>query len=105
MEARYIDKKEIVITQEGIEVRHPGDVVVGESEEGTEVRQLHGATPKNPDSSWDAGRPIEVMGEDRHFVVNRLRIKKTRDMDTALPQEVLRRRKKLILDRMKQERS
>lgn len=105
MKATYVDKKTIVTTSEGNEILEPGDITKEEVVAGSDVQQLHGATPKNPGEIWETGRPLEVITKDKKFTVNRSRLNNTySDMDHALPKEILSRRKKLIMDRMKQER-
>lgn len=105
MKAKYVDQKTIVTTREGIEILEAGDITEAPTAKGTDVRQLHGAPRTETDERWNEGRPLEVITNEKKFVVRRSRMNnRMGDMDSALPRDVLARRKKLVLDRMKQER-
>lgn len=93
-------------TEDGIRLTRAGDVVLGEDDDGPDVIVVPGRIPRAPGPEWSGGRPLEVITKEKRFVVSRFRVQdKPVDMDCALPREVLTRRKQLIRDRTKQERS
>ena len=108
--AKIIEKRTISQTEEGHVILEAGDIITEDIENAKEIeslRKVNGATKriKKP-TEWQSGRPLEYILNNIKKKVSSNRIQKTYgDMDAVLPPKILARRKKLVLDRMKQERS
>ena len=104
---KRLETPTVIITEEGNIIAEAGEFTE-EDVPGTEVEsihQLYGRKPKNPSALWDAGRPLDaVIKGERQLISRGFMREPGADMDCVLPREVLHRRKKLIRDRMKQER-
>ena len=106
MKGRYVGSRSIMTTEEGIRMLQPGDVVADEDDPDTKATPVPGRIPEDTSGVWAAGRPLHVVANDKKFIVSRMRARdKVLDMDAAIPREILARRKKLVMDRYKQERT
>lgn len=105
---RLATKDVIVNTKEGNKLVKAGDVVEEAIPAGEKIdflEQVKGVKPKKYTSVWAGGRPLKmVVGEIEKVISVNRREHSMGDMDAVLPKGILARRKKLILDRMRQER-
>ena len=102
-----VKKDTVLVTPEGNIPLKAGDIITKEIVQHDEIEELKlykGGKPKDADNVWDAGWPFVL--NDNKSMFSRLRDRRTYgDMDSVLPPEILARRKRLVLDRMKQERN
>ena len=102
-------KKTVMVTEEGNVLLEAGDIITEDISATQEIDSLKKTNRSYPDDKaveWKSGRPYDLIVSGIKKRVSSNRVHKTYgDMDVVLPSKILARRKKLVLDRMRQERS
>lgn len=98
----------VIVTKEGNKIVSAGDIIE-EATAGTEPLEkmisVSGTRPRDAGTEWQGGRPLEIITSGIKKKVSRSRLENEMgDMDCMLPDRILAHRKKLVMDRMKQER-
>lgn len=102
-------RKTVIVTEEGNKIVEAGDIITEDIESALEIEKLNVIgqhRPKDDKGQWKAGKPLRIVTNGIAKQVSRIRRDNVfGDMDCVLPGDILARRKRLVLDRMRQERS
>jgi len=101
-------RKTVVVTEEGNKIIEAGDIVTEDIAAAQEIEALakrNGKRPREAGVVWQGGKPLDVTIAGIKKTVSKIRKdNQFGDMDNVLPSHILARRKRLVLDRLKQER-